>query len=1541
MLLRLVLFTLFLLPSGLKAQSNIEWANLQWPPNGAIHESGTYDIYAQVRIPGVTGTNSAPAGLQAWVGISTNSNFPPHLWPEMVWHEASFNTSYEDRDEFMITASDLEPGTYYYASRFRYANGDYVYGAFRHDGQGFWEPSPNRAMLGVLIVTEDDNEILVVHSDNPNPVQSQHSYQDQTVDITVLGTHSFWGEQWGYGVDAYYLYAIPPGYPGHGNEPFATNFNSGFIINGSFITPNSAGYNKYHYYNYTINRNLVNSTGGFLNFVIHDFFEGTPAYGDNSGWLYVIIENSPSEIGPPVVEDYRIRLKIEQIGGNVPIEKAVVYWSHQNQIRPSLEINFEDNIAAIPKGSFNSHGFLVELSKVHIVELRSPSGELIGKIHTDILFDDRLTSSFKLDLILFLHHDIPNGWDSQSGWQYFSSINEVPVSMLVPPNGLLSSVNSNKNPLLFVHGIYGKYPYWDGEMSSNDWQQLSDAGFDSWQFYYPYDMSIPKIGSLLEEALNVLTNASALGYIPDYGVSALPVVAHSMGGLVSRSYIQSNDNPRVNKLLMLGTPNHGSLGAWQFRNTNAGRFFDSISYRDNKAPAVQQMIPGSRFLTDLNSQPPKVLNNNIQSSYIVMAGTRRTISSATTREIAGQSDNIVSVSSATLRNYHIPLITLHKNHTQIRNPGVENLLVALTDNGEYSNINGFWFNDGLSWFQNIANNSDGMLIMKIPGLSEYISDIGFEEDANDSFRVSFQPRVRQFLIEYSEYSEGGQYFYKRRELNWNQIFARHDLGFSSEHNISTLEFGRYDCFGVLTCIPNWVSIKSFDLLQQDYSFEPLMTNNWVFPLAGPKILLLRDQAESDIVDVFAKNLSNAPDQPQTSWFIDAAVDSVAFYMSVSPDLPETNTYDISLETPSGTILTPEDADNNEDLIFVENTTNGFAYYFVRNPEPGVWGLYHNQPVEEVYVSAPIGTNVNFRIDRPNINHYAGQSFNFNFTTFVDPEFSYELNGSVFYRQEGEAETFVQNLDIVQGNESEHYVTSFLPENTGTYRFEIKMEVSGEELNISRIQQFEINAATLYTLETPQILFPADGSDNITNVVNLGWSEVNDAESYALELYKTSGSSTEAQHEPGDWEIVLNGIVDETEIEIDNIELNAHYAWRIRSLAEDAISDWSEFYYYSTVSDGFIFIADAGWNLFSLPVDAVNKNPQEVFTNAIPGSIFGYDLSYYAPEELEAGKGYWVRYDQNRVHELAGNYISEVSINLKKGWNLISTGSFPIEFNQINDPSNLLADGLMYGFQNGYRFENLLYPGYGYWVKSIDEGEITLTNEDSNVNRITPTVVEKDLLSHTRIQFISGTTRMPVLYFAGDEFEAERIERYLMPPIPPRGSPDVRFQGELRLNSDFSGSIAVQQGAEALEMMLNSDLQRSYEITEFSGFEILDSYMLQDGESHVLSEHTDRIGISIADDRAVVELPVNFALEQNYPNPFNPLTQIRYALPEDSRVRLDVYNVLGQRVATLVNSDQSAGKYTVSFDASRLASGVYFYRLQAGDFKQSKKMTLIK
>ena len=95
---------------------------------------------------------------------------------------------------------------------------------------------------------------------------------------------------------------------------------------------------------------------------------------------------------------------------------------------------------------------------------------------------------------------------------------------------------------------------------------------------------------------------------------------------------------------------------------------------------------------------------------------------------------------------------------------------------------------------------------------------------------------------------------------------------------------------------------------------------------------------------------------------------------------------------------------------------------------------------------------------------------------------------------------------------------------------------------------------------------------------------------------------------------------------------------------------------------------------------------------------------------------------------------------------------------------------------------------------------------------------------------------------------------------------------------------------------------------------------------------------IADEGVV---PEKYELSQNYPNPFNPVTVIRYSIPKAEEVSLVVYNLIGEEVAHLIDERKPAGSYTVKWNASNISSGIYFYRLQAGDFVQTRKMLLLK
>lgn len=134
---------------------------------------------------------------------------------------------------------------------------------------------------------------------------------------------------------------------------------------------------------------------------------------------------------------------------------------------------------------------------------------------------------------------------------------------------------------------------------------------------------------------------------------------------------------------------------------------------------------------------------------------------------------------------------------------------------------------------------------------------------------------------------------------------------------------------------------------------------------------------------------------------------------------------------------------------------------------------------------------------------------------------------------------------------------------------------------------------------------------------------------------------------------------------------------------------------------------------------------------------------------------------------------------------------------------------------------------------------------------------------------------------------------------------------------------------------NSNSAKEYTFTDEKISNGKYSYRLKQIDNDGKYEYSKEIEIDVD------KIPTVFALAQNYPNPFNPATVISFQLPVDSKVQLKIYDVVGSEVATLVNEERPAGFHHVEFNARGLASGIYFYSLQAGEFLQIKKFVLMK
>jgi len=375
---------------------------------------------------------------------------------------------------------------------------------------------------------------------------------------------------------------------------------------------------------------------------------------------------------------------------------------------------------------------------------------------------------------------------------------------------------------------------------------------------------------------------------------------------------------------------------------------------------------------------------------------------------------------------------------------------------------------------------------------------------------------------------------------------------------------------------------------------------------------------------------------------------------------------------------------------------------------------------------------------------------------------------------------------------------------------------------------------------------------------------------------------------------------------------------------------------------------SGWNLVGLALNQEHDSFTEIFNQAIPGTLFGFDGAYVSKSVLTPGDGYWLRFSENEETTFSGGSIGEVEVDLSEGWNLVSGNAVCNPECGFEDENSIIIPGTLFGFNGSYFLADGLNAGLGYWVRTSQAGSVKISQAIAAKSKKESgplADIQEDLeSSYTRIIAKSGEGAAQHLYFGANSIEMVNEMQFSMPPLPPSGSFDARFSGNYWVSNAVEVMIDLQRRNEPITLTLEPGtraLKAVFEIVEFDDNKELVRYPADPDQPYTLSEQSTQVLISLGDGEFQQELPLEFALEQNYPNPFNPTTQIKYSLPVETDVRLEIFNVMGQRVASLYNGRQIPGYHNISFDASSLSSGVYFYRLHAGSYVHVRKMMLIK
>ena len=278
------------------------------------------------------------------------------------------------------------------------------------------------------------------------------------------------------------------------------------------------------------------------------------------------------------------------------------------------------------------------------------------------------------------------------------------------------------------------------------------------------------------------------------------------------------------------------------------------------------------------------------------------------------------------------------------------------------------------------------------------------------------------------------------------------------------------------------------------------------------------------------------------------------------------------------------------------------------------------------------------------------------------------------------------------------------------------------------------------------------------------------------------------------------------------------------------------------------------------------------------------------------------------HAISVTFSGPPSMNgtypIRENWNIVSVPLTVSDFSKAALYPGAAGDA--YAYSGGYFAYDTLSNGRAYWLKFPEDDSVSMTGS----MRATDTVDVEDgwnmvgsisvPVPVTNVTSIPGGLVSSGFFGYGGSYE-------LSPTIEPGRGYWVKIIG--------TGKLVLDDGPSA---------------SPVAGLRIIPTPEMPPPPPPGMPASSDRAGI-----------PTAYALEQNYPNPFNPSTRIDFALPEDSYVRLTVYNILGEEVARLVDGIETAGRKSVNFDAAGLPTGLYTCRLSSGDFTRTIRMLILK
>ena len=376
--------------------------------------------------------------------------------------------------------------------------------------------------------------------------------------------------------------------------------------------------------------------------------------------------------------------------------------------------------------------------------------------------------------------------------------------------------------------------------------------------------------------------------------------------------------------------------------------------------------------------------------------------------------------------------------------------------------------------------------------------------------------------------------------------------------------------------------------------------------------------------------------------------------------------------------------------------------------------------------------------------------------------------------------------------------------------------------------------------------------------------------------------------------------------------------------------------------------ESGWNLVSIPYQMEDQTFGSLLPSCTSGFFFDSDSGTNQPisdgDPLPVGKGFWARCPSGTV-EVAGQRAASQTVSVAAGWNLIGPRSDSVGVESISsDPSGITVSSV-YSFSHsgGYTPVSTLAPGSGHWINVSQSGTLTLGGGSG----------KSSFASGPRQQSV-GEDGKPVSIRVTDSQGREATLRlqsssspvgkqgYELPPVPPEGTFDIRFANGASLAVMEAGAgdspfrdVRLQGVEYPLTLRLQgASSSHSVEVRQSQEPETEAVTLTSTNPSVTLQDRTGQLQVGLE------EIPERFSLQRSVPNPVSEQATITFSVPEQTRVRIDVFDVLGRRITTLTEGERKAGQHETRLNVRSLSSGTYFYRMSAGGFSITRRLNVV-